>query len=75
MYQDNNTQSNNNTGFNFVHNTSNSNNNTVQLDNIFNIQPKNDNNQLNNQGNNLPNLVPEQPKFNIKQVYEKIQHS
>ena len=77
--QNNNVQSNNNTSFNFVSNSNNtdSNINTNQLDNIFNIQSNNNNNNnngginiMNNQGSNIPNLIPQQPKFNIEQVYE-----
>ena len=73
MPSNNNSQSNNNNtpNFNFVGNTS-SNINTNQFENIFNIQSNNNNNinLMNNQTSNIPSLIPEQPKFNIEQVYE-----
>ena len=53
-------------------NTSN-NININQLENIFNIQSNNNNGNINlndNQTKNIPTLIPEQPKFNIEQVYE-----
>ena len=68
----NNSQLNNNNtpNFNFINNT-NSNINTNQLENIFNIQSNNNNiNLMDNQTNTIPTLIPEQPKFNIEQVYE-----
>ena len=74
MPQNNNIQNNPNFDFiNNINNTNNSNINTQNLENIFNVQSNNSNNNsnaMNNQENSVPTLIPQQPKFNIEQVYE-----